>query len=170
MRSNSARLGLAVASAGALIATALNVTGAEAGAPDSAAAIRAATAKFHNPQAAIDAGYIPTDVCVESPAGVMGQHWLNPALFGPVDLRKPAVLVYQPTDDGPKLVAVEYFKVDDDQDLATDADRPSLLGQPFDGPMLGHEPGMPIHYDLHAWVWQHNPAGMFAQFNPAGSC
>ena len=41
---------------------------------------------------------------------------------------------------------------------------------PFDGPMLGHEPGMPIHYDLHVWIWQHNPVGMLDQFNPSGSC
>jgi hypothetical protein len=170
MRSATTRLVLAAAASGVLVTSAFIASGAEADAPDSAAAIRAATAKFHDPQVAIDAGYIPTDVCVQSPAGVMGQHWLNPALFGPIDLRKPAVLIYQPSDDGPKLVAVEYFKVDEDQNLATDADRPSLLGHAFDGPMLGHEPGMPIHYDLHAWVWQHNPAGMFAQFNPSGSC
>lgn len=42
--------------------------------------------------------------------------------------------------------------------------------RPFDGPTLGHEPGMPIHHDLHAWVWKHNPAGTFAQFNPRVSC
>ena len=39
---------------------------------------------------------------------------------------------------------------------------------PFDGPMLGHEPGMPIHYDLHAWLWKQNPSGMFARWNPDG--
>lgn len=170
MRSPTTHLTLALATAGALVATALLTAGAEAGAPDSAAAIRQATAKFHDPQVAIAAGYIPTEVCVQSPMGVMGQHWVNPSLFGSIDLRRPAILVYQPTDDGPKFVAVEYFKPDADQDLGTDGDRPSLLGHPFDGPMLGHEPGMPIHYDLHAWVWQHNPSGTFAQFNPAGSC
>jgi hypothetical protein len=36
--------------------------------------------------------------------------------------------------------------------------------------MEGHEPGMPIHYDLHAWVWKHNPSGDFAQFNPEVAC
>jgi hypothetical protein len=29
---------------------------------------------------------------------------------------------------------------------------------------------MPEHYDLHAWVWQANPAGMFAAWNPTVSC
>jgi hypothetical protein len=29
---------------------------------------------------------------------------------------------------------------------------------------------MPEHYDLHVWLWKHNPEGMFAQFNPRVSC
>lgn len=30
---------------------------------------------------------------------------------------------------------------------------------------------MPRHYDLHAWIiYQPNPKGVFAQWNPAGSC
>jgi len=52
----------------------------------------------------------------------------------------------------------------------TDDDRPTLFDQGFEGPMPGHEPGMSIHYDLHASVWQHNPVGMFAAWNPSGSC
>ena len=53
---------------------------------------------------------------------------------------------------------------------ATDDDRPSIFGRPFDGPMLGHAPGMPIHYDLHVWVAERNPEGLFAQWNPAIAC
>lgn len=44
---------------------------------------------------------------------------------------------------------------------------PVLFGRTFDGPMAGHGPGMPWHYDLHVWIWAHNPSGTFAQFNPA---
>jgi hypothetical protein len=29
---------------------------------------------------------------------------------------------------------------------------------------------MPVHYDLHVWLWQDNPAGMFALFNPTVTC
>jgi hypothetical protein len=50
-------------------------------------------------------------------------------------------------------------KVDDDQNLATDGDRPSVFGLPFDGPMEGHNAFMPRHYDLHVWIWHHNPSG-----------
>jgi hypothetical protein len=29
---------------------------------------------------------------------------------------------------------------------------------------------IPAFYALHAWVWQDNPAGTFAPFNPDVSC
>ncbi|GAA4093691.1 hypothetical protein ACFFOS_09845 [Nocardioides kongjuensis] len=138
---------------------------------DRVAAIRAATAKYHDIDVALADGYVPVSECVESPEGAMGVHYMNPALAGaPVDLRHPAFLLYLPGRDGMRLVGVEYFKADADQDLATDEDRPSLLGHEFDGPMPGHGPGAPVHYDLHVWTWAHNPDGMFAEFNPALSC
>ncbi len=88
-----------------------------------------------------------------------------------IDKDKPELLLYAPTRGSErKLVAVEYFKADEDQDLSTDADRPKLFGRPFDGPMPGHEPGMPVHYDLHVWVWRANPNGIFSPFNPRVSC
>ncbi|WP_112268197.1 hypothetical protein [Lentzea terrae] len=83
--------------------------------------------------------------CVESPAGVMGCHHVNFALFGaPLDVRKPAILVYQPTPAGGReLVAVEYAAVDQDQKLDTDSDRPYLFRQCFDGPMPAHVAAQP---------------------------
>ena len=145
---------------------------ASAEASQDLAAARAATAKYHNPSVAEADGYLPAHDCVESPAGVMGYHWVKPANFnGPLDVTKPQVLVYQPMpNDRLRLVAVEYLSWDADQRLSTDDDRPTLFNRGFDGPMTGHEPGMPVHYDLHVWVWKHNPSGMFAQWNPAGSC
>lgn len=132
------------------------------------AQVRAATARFHHLPNALDAGYVPVGECVPG----MGYHYLNPALAGPgVDAEHPELLVYAPTPGGGRrLVAVEYFQVDADGDLGTDSDRPSLFGVGFDGPMPGHEPGMPVHYDLHAWVWKHNPDGVFAAFNPTVTC
>lgn len=161
----------------AVPAVALSPTDATAGPQhpahrsDKIATIRAATAKYHDVDVALADGYVPVSDCVAGPDGAMGVHYMNPALAGaPVDLRHPAFLLYLPGDDGLRLVGVEYFKADADQDLATDDDRPSLLGQDFDGPMPGHGPGAPVHYDLHVWTWAHNPDGMFAEFNPALSC
>jgi hypothetical protein len=32
--------------------------------------------------------------------------------------------------------------------------------------MPEHAPGMGWHYDLHVWVAEANPSGVFAAFNP----
>jgi hypothetical protein len=129
---------------------------------------RAATAAFHDPVKAIAAGYLPTDHCEPG----MGQHWVNPGHLadGVHDVSRPDILLFEPTASGPRLVGVEWLQVDQDQDLTTDDDRPLLAGTPFDGPMLGHEPGMPIHYDLHVYLWKHNPAGVASPYNPRVSC
>jgi hypothetical protein len=147
-------------------------TPAHADVDSDVAALKAATEKYKDVEVALADGFMKDDMCVSSPAGVMGYHYANPKrLEAAPDVTKPPILVYQPDGKGGrKLVAVEYFQADKDQNLKTDDDKPSLYGLKFDGPMLGHTPGMPIHYDLHAWVWQDNPAGMFAQFNPKGSC
>lgn len=137
------------------------------------AAARAATAKYQRVEQALAAGYVPDGFCVGSPAGAMGDHYVKFDLLtdGILDPEKPEVLLYMPGANGiRRLVAVEYFKPDADQNLATSDDKPSLFGQPFDGPMEGHTPTMPIHYDLHVWLWENNPAGMFAQFNPSLTC
>ncbi len=125
-----------------------------------------------SPAAAEAAGYAPGTECTSAPAGGMGYHYVNYALAAqPADPLRPSVLVYVPGDDGRlRLGAAEWFTVDADQDLATDDDRPTLFGRPFDGPMLGHEPGMPVHYDLHAWLFQPNPEGVFQPWNPRVSC
>jgi len=139
------------------------------------AQVRQATAKYHKVSNALADGYQPTEHCVAVPGvGGMGYHYVNPTLVGDpsVDPSKPEVLLYAPKNNGGlKLVGVEYFVVDADQDLSTDADRPYLFGVvPFNGPMEGHEPGMPIHYDLHAWIWKGNPDGVFEDFNPKVRC
>ena len=116
-------------------------------------------------------GFVPVSECTESPAGGMGVHFLHPArAMAPVDPAKPAILLYSPTSDGYELLGAEWFAVDADQDLATHDDRPSLWGRPFDGPMPGHDATMPVHYDLHVWLYDSNPAGVFAPWNPSVSC
>lgn len=133
------------------------------------AEIKRATARFHNVDKALAAGYLPARSCVaEAGLGTMGYHYVNPALVdGVVDPLRPEVLVYQPSGRGRhlRLVAVEYFVA-----AASVSTHPTLGPVPFEGPMPGHEPGMPEHYDLHVWLWQHNPDGTFATWNPAGRC
>ncbi|RZS79004.1 hypothetical protein EV189_3874 [Motilibacter rhizosphaerae] len=123
-------------------------------------------------QKALADGYVPASECTESPAGGMGVHYILPARAGaPIQWDKPALLLYMPLPHGKfRLMGAEYFKADADQDLTTDGDRPSLFGRPFDGPMLGHSADMPIHYDLHVWLYQHNPAGLLEPWNPTVHC
>ena len=140
--------------------------------PPELQAVRAAVARFHSVDEAIAAGYVQASPCEETAAGAMGIHFVNPPLFAPgIDPSNPEILLYAPRADGSlELVAVEYWQADADQDLGTSGDRPSLFGRGFDGPMAGHAPGMPIHYDLHVWVVERNPAGVFAQWNPSITC
>lgn len=160
----------AVLSAAALLASASTLGQASADDQESQfAKVRAATAKYHNEARALADGYTRTDHCVPE----MGYHYLNFELFGaPLDMLKPAALIYAPHgNNGRKLIAVEYFVVDQDQDVGThNAPVPALFGKVFDGPMPGHAPGMPVHYDLHAYIWTTNPDGTLATMNPEVSC
>ncbi|MEY2446111.1 MAG: hypothetical protein QOE00_2691 [Ilumatobacteraceae bacterium] len=136
--------------------------------------IREATSQFKDVDAAFAAGYLPTDTCSELPGvGGMGYHFLNPVLASNdrIDPTQPEVLLYKQDAKGRfRLTGVEWFKADADQDLATDTDRPTLFGHVFDGPMPGHEPGMPVHFDLHAWVYTNNPTGELSAWNPNITC
>lgn len=143
--------------------------------------VRAALQKYEDPIVAVHDGYFSTVGCVEYPAGGgaghvhyapggMGVHFLNTALFAPVvDPMKPQVLVYEPVGSKLRLVAAEWFVP-----LFTGVkERPVLFGHPFEGPMEGHYPLMPPglhHYDLHVWLWKHNPAGIFSPTNPDIKC
>jgi len=149
---------------------------------------RAATAKYHNVAVAEAEGFVPEGACVFDPVlGTMGIHFVNLArLADPaVTLEEPEALLYLPQDGKRRLVAIEYVQaividgvpymgcgVEDDSCPPDNPPPPPSLyeGISFDGPMAGHVEGMPWHYDLHVWMWAHNPAGMFTPFNPALSC
>jgi hypothetical protein len=131
------------------------------------AKVRAATAKYHDVNVAIADGYLPAGPCVAVPGlGVMGTHYVNFALVDPdVDELTPEILLYVETEDGPRLVAVEYFAIDIGQP------NPVLFnGVEMEGPMPGHGPGEPDHFDLHVWLWQSNPEGIFEDFNQYLDC
>lgn len=140
------------------------------------AVVRQATAKYHDVNVAIADGYLPTDACDAIPGvGGMGFHYVKPALImdSTVDLMAPEILMYATEGEGLRLIGVEYFVGVGAPDAPVPDPAPPapiLFGRPFDGPMPGHIPGMPPHYDLHVWIWQPNPDGMFAAWNPNVSC
>ncbi len=125
----------------------------------------AITTTYSDVQAALDAGYINTEECVSSPDGGMGIHFVNTTIEG-IDPLTPQILLYEPQGDGSyKLIGAEWFVPS-----AAVSEAPVLFGQTFNGPMAGHGPDDPEHYDLHVWLAETNPSGIFAEFNPNVSC
>lgn len=157
---------------------------------------RVVSRSYHDVPTATADGFEPKDHCVDqrdfqgerlpdagvapAKAGAMGYHHYNPSRIDRhLDLAKPEAMIYAPTDDGGRvLVAVEYIYVDEDQNTATTEPVPDLFlgdSDAWAGPMAGHGnyadgTAMPVHYDLHVWVWRNNPDGVFAQWNPDVSC
>lgn len=142
-------------------------------------ALRKALSKYEDYQAAVRDLYLSTVGCVHYggemmeghmhyPKGGMGVHFVNLTVTGAPDPMRPNVLIYEPTDEGLRLVAAEWLVP-----LAPGTKRPSLFGQEFQGPMEGHYPLIPtefLHYDLHAWLFKPNPLGMFSPTNPDVTC
>ena len=142
-------------------------------------AIREALVKYKDPYVAVRDLYLSTVGCVhydgmkmeghmEYPKGGMGVHFVNLTVQGPLDPKRPNVLIYEPVDGKLQLVAAEWLVP-----VTVAKERPVLMGQPFQGPMEGHEPLIPqgfVHYDLHAWLFKDNPNGMFSPTNPDVTC
>ena len=126
------------------------------------------TTKYRNVDRAIKDGYISTEDCVESPLGVMGIHYVNPGLSDCLlDELHPEMLLYVPDNGKFKLIGVEYYIP---AACVGAGEKPTVFGQELDGPMPGHSPGQPEHYDLHVWLFEPNPSGVFALFNPRLNC
>lgn len=135
------------------------------------AALRKATARYHDVEVALADGYLPDPHCVAAPPGGMGMHYVNPGNMDLViDPSRPEALLYEPTADGVRLVGAEFLVHGDGWD-ALHTDPPRFAGVEFDPPMdrgAAAPPGP--FYTLHVWIWKHNPSGMFAPFNPRVSC
>ena len=128
------------------------------------AALRQATARFHEFSAAKDAGWNTaiTD-CMSSPEGGMGFHYAQVGLLDAViNPAEPEALLYEPEKNGTlRLVGVEYIVP---RTAWTGTTPPELYGQQY-----AYVPAFDV-YGLHAWVWKNNPSGMFAPWNPVVTC
>jgi hypothetical protein len=135
-------------------------------------AVRDATERFKNVEAAEAAGYRLSLGCVSGPqAGAMGIHFINGDLVGDgtLDPLRPEALVYELRNGQLQLLGVEYIVLAESWD-ASNAGPPLLLGQ------LLHYVGSPnryrdpAFYELHVWAWKSNPSGTFADWNPTVTC
>jgi hypothetical protein len=128
------------------------------------AAARTGTAAYHDLRAAMDDQFVePFDPnpCFTLPEAGMGFHYIKPSRVDKTpNAAEPELLVYMPGEDGiPHLVAVEYL----------------VPGSPDDKPpvLFGHEfhfTPLVSGWTLHAWIWNENPDGLFADFNPKLRC
>jgi hypothetical protein len=162
--------------------------------------VRAATSRFRDVNVALAEGYVrePADIChtaemMGSPAehGAMGIHFArmdllgitgppNPRVTGTgthTDFLQPAVLLYEPQEDGSlELVAIENLVFIEAWYAAGHTAPPSFEGVPYD--RMVDDPNTELdeahefepHYDRHVWLYRENPRGMFAQFNPSVTC
>ncbi|MBN7815568.1 hypothetical protein [Algoriphagus pacificus] len=136
--------------------------------------LRAATAKYHDIEVAMEDGYGLGSGCVSTPAGGMGFHYVNfAAVDGEYDPTMPEAVLYEMDKNGQmKLVAVEFVINKDEWD-AENTEMPYFGMQAFDvktGPIGPNNPLPFDNYQLHVWVWKHNPNGIFTMFNPKVTC
>ena len=170
--------------AAAVVATA--VTGALLGTTaghaddDGLSAVRQVTAKYHDISVATGDGFQElTDAagvaCIQDPngSGTMGIHYVKMSRVGDPSIKanEPELVIYQPMKNGQmKLVAVEYVVVAQAWADAGHDKAPSLFGKTFKLIPQPNRYGLPPFYELHAWAWDHNKSGDFADYNPGVSC
>ena len=162
----------------AVAALVLLATAASASASASLQDVRHSTAKFRHLAVAKHDGYgLLKDAagiaCIDNPpVGGMGVHYVNGDLIGdPAENpRKPEALVYQPVDGHLRLVAVEYVVFQDAWKAVHPNRKPELFGRKFELLTADNRYGLPAFYELHAWIWKHNPRGMFDDWNPRVQC
>jgi hypothetical protein len=152
-----------------------------AGLQDELAQVRRVTARFHRVEEALAAGYelgwvngsgtrILTNCVAHPTEGAMGFHYFHAELMADnaVDALEPEALVYAPAANGRlKLVAVEWVVRGPESNPPGVSEPPSVLGMEMH---IAVPPPGPAFYLMHAWVWAHNPSGMFADWNPKVSC
>jgi hypothetical protein len=173
--SRQTRIRATAAIVGALVLAATAFATASAGRSDLDRA-RAATAPFNSLNRAQQAGYAlpaagPLSLCIASfdGTGAMGYHFINGSLLdGELDPTRPEVLVYAPEANGKlRLVAAEYVVF---MDAWSGTERPTLFGHPLHAVPAPNRYEIPAFFEIHAWLWEDNPAGTFEDFNPDVTC
>jgi hypothetical protein len=134
------------------------------------------TVRFHRLAVAEAAGYgVLADAagltCIEDPggAGAMGTHYVNGGLVGDgeIDAGHPEALLYDLSGRHPRLLGAEYVVFVADWD---EPELPELFGHEFHLVDAPNRYDLPPFYELHAWVWKHNPSGLFNDWNPRVDC
>jgi hypothetical protein len=166
----------------AILLKLLVVIGVWAGMLSPQSVVTMASARQHNEKfvsvgAAKAAGYgLLKDAkgieCIDDAMGGMGVHYVNAKYVGDavVDPMKPEALVYEPGAGGRlHLVAAEYV-VFQSAWQAKHSGTPTLYGRKLTLVPAGNRYGLPAFYEIHVWMWKHNPSSLFSDWNPKVSC
>lgn len=160
-------------------ATAVIVADPGSASSDGLSQVRHATARYHDVATAEADGFtVLRDAagiaCIDKPgAGGMGTHYvLGSRVEDPSeDVTKPELVIYAADKNGKqKLVAVEYVVLESAWKGAGHTTPPALLGHQFSLVQAGNRYGLPSFYELHAWAWEMNESGDFADYNPRVVC
>ncbi len=120
------------------------------------ALVKSSTARYHNIDNAIEDGYVDIDLYIPN----MGWHFLKGDLVDAnFEVEKPELLVYaNKPNGGYSLVAVEYAVP-----VALSSNAPEGFTGEEDVWVINQAFGLWV---VHAWIWYHNPDGMFNPTNP----
>lgn len=119
---------------------------------------RRGTAKYHDIEQAIADGYVDFNLYIPGE----GFHYLNASLLdGTFDPAHPEMLLYSPVpgEDRLELAGVEYLVP-----LSLSSEAPAGFTGDADQWRLDAE-GFGL-WELNAWIWLHNPEGIFGHDNP----
>lgn len=134
--------------------------------------VRNATRQFIDVNAVTAANYQPLFGCVSGPDhGAMGVHYINLPFYGDgeIDVSRPEAIIYEPWENGLRLVGVEYI-VDAATWMAHHNAPPMIEGQAFQFVNSPNRYGLPAFFELHVWAWRDNPNGAFVDWNTHVSC
>ena len=179
MRGTRVRVALAVLLVAAVAIPLAVISLASAGDEHSLTAVaKAATARFHDLDAAKAAGWnvVVKDklgiICIDNqPVAAPRDRIDGEELAVAGEQERPEALVFAPNAAGqPKFAALEYIVFADVWTKAGHTGPPSLFGEQFLLTPDGNRFGIPAFWALHVWIWHPNPAGMFQPWNPRVHC
>jgi hypothetical protein len=127
--------------------------------------LRESLVQYQSFDRAMDAGFdTKLTECMEMRSlGAMGLHYGNALIIDEIpDPQAPEVLLYEPVKDGElQLVGVEFIVP---FTAWTEPDPPVLYGQVM---RPNNVFGL---WTLHVWLFEFNPRGLFADYNPRVRC
>lgn len=118
---------------------------------------REVVSQYGDVDLAIEAGYELSFPYIYNEDGVTGLIFVNHSQSD-IEPELPNALLYNLDEAGTyDLLGAKWFA-----STSSVTEPPSLFGEEFSGPRPGETDDIPEHYGLHAWLFEENPAGMFA--------